>query len=67
MSEALLTATNLGVKRGDRWLIKDVNMKRVVISKRVKDTAVIIQNSFDILTISDVKTLNYQFLVQLEF
>ena len=48
-------------------LIKDVNMKRVVISKRVKDTAVIIQNSFDILTISDVKTLNYQFLVQLEF
>ena len=26
MSEALLTATNLGVKRGDRWLIKDVNM-----------------------------------------
>ena len=26
MSEALLTATNLGVKRSDRWLIKDVNM-----------------------------------------
>jgi len=26
VSEALLTATNLGVKRGDRWLIKDVNM-----------------------------------------
>lgn len=26
MNEALLTATNLGVKRGDRWLIKDVNI-----------------------------------------
>ncbi len=26
MTEALLTATSLGVKRGDRWLIKDVNI-----------------------------------------
>jgi len=26
MSTTLLTATNLGVKRGDRWLIKDVNI-----------------------------------------
>ena len=26
MTQTLLTAKNLGVKRGDRWLIKDVNM-----------------------------------------
>ena len=53
--------------QNENSIVKDSNLKSFVLSKRIKDSAVVIQNSFDILTISDVKTLNYQFLVQLEF
>ena len=48
-------------------IIKDSNLKSLVLSKRIKDSAVVIQNSLDILKISDENTFTYQFLVQLEF
>ena len=48
-------------------IVKDSNLKSLVLSKRIKDSAVVIQNSLNILKISDVNTFTYQFLVQLEF
>ena len=48
-------------------IVKDSNLKSLVLSKKIKDSAVVIQNSLDVLKISDVNTLTYQFLVQLEF
>ena len=48
-------------------IIKDMSIKRVAMSKRIKESAVIIQKSVDISEIDGVKTMNYQFAVQLEF
>ena len=48
-------------------IIKDMSMKRLVMSKRIKESAVIIQKSVDISEIDGVKTMNYQFAIQLEF
>ena len=48
-------------------IAKDSNLKSLVLSKRIKDSAIVIQNSFDILKILDKNTFSYQFLVQLEF
>ena len=48
-------------------VVKDSNLKSLVLSKRIKDSAVVIQNSLDILKILDENTITYQFLVQLEF
>ena len=48
-------------------IVKDMSMKRVVMSKRLKESAVIVQKSVDISEIDGVKTMHYQFAVQLEF
>ena len=48
-------------------IIKDSNLKSFVLSKRIKDSAVVIQNSLDILKISDENTHTYRFQIQIEF
>ena len=48
-------------------IVEDANFYSYVISKRIKDSAVVIQNSLDVLRISDVNKFTYQFMVQLEF
>ena len=48
-------------------IIKDSNLKSFVLSKRIKDSAVVIQNSLDILKISDENTHTYRFQIQVEF
>ena len=53
--------------QNENSLVKDSNLKSFVLSKRIKDSAVVIQNSFDVIKISDENSFTYQFLVQLEF
>ena len=57
---ATLTTTNTITSEfeNENSIVKDSNLKSLVLSKRIKDSAVVIQNSFDVIILIPVKN-NY--------
>ena len=66
-SAGFINSSIISEFQNENSIVKDSNLKSLVLSKGIKDSAIVIQNSFDILKILDVNTFTYQFLVQLEF